>query len=122
MKTVRIYVDGSGQRPDGTGSGIAWVREDTGASHRERIDGLTNNQAEYRALASALRSLGVGSHALIFTDSMLVHGQLEKGWKVNDPELEKLIAEIRKIVGARKLHCKVSWIPRGKNKADKLLR
>jgi ribonuclease HI len=123
MKTIRVFCDGSGQKPDGTGSGIAWIREDSSQKHSERISGLTNNQAEYRAVISALRSLGIGSHAEILTDSELVCGQLMKGWKVNDPELEKLIAEVRKVSRARRLRSfKVSWIPRGKNRADKLLR
>jgi ribonuclease HI len=122
MKTIRVYCDGSGQGPNGTGSGIAWIREDTGEQQCERINGLTNNQAEYRAVISALRSLGVGSHAEILTDSELVSGQLTRGWRINDPELEKLVAEVRKVARARKLRFKVSWIPRGKNKADKLLR
>jgi ribonuclease HI len=122
MKTIRVYCDGSGQKPDGTGSGIAWIHDGSCRQHSEQISGLTNNQAEYRAVISALRSLGIGSHVEVFTDSELVCGQLMKGWKVNDPQLVALVAEVRKIARARKLNLKVSWIPREKNKADKLLR
>ena len=46
-EVVRIYTDGAGKRPDGNGSGFAWVREDTRERHVERIPGLSNNEAEY---------------------------------------------------------------------------
>jgi hypothetical protein len=50
--TVVIHCDGAGSRPDGKGSGFAWIRPHTGERYVERVDGLTNNQAEYRALIS----------------------------------------------------------------------
>lgn len=121
-KAIVVYCDGSGQRPDGTGSGIAWICPETGDKHVERIEGLTNNQAEYRALLSALGARKVRSQVTIFTDSQLVCGQLSKGWKIKDPELQKLAAEVRRLARTRKLHFTVSWIPGTQNKADKLLR
>ena len=56
---VRIFTDGSGQRPDGTGSGYAWLRKDTGEKKIVRKNGLTNNQAEYWAIISALENLTI---------------------------------------------------------------
>lgn len=44
---IRIHVDGAGARPDGKGSGFAWIEEGTGKRHVCRQDGLTNNEAEY---------------------------------------------------------------------------
>src|SRR5271170_7881475 len=61
-----------GERPDGKGSGFAWIREDTGVQHIERIDGLSNNEAEYRAVISALKPIKPDSNVEILTDSLLV--------------------------------------------------
>jgi len=66
---VVIHCDGAGSRPDGKGSGFAWLQPRTGERHIEHVDGLTNNQAEYFALISALNSLANGSAAQVFTDS-----------------------------------------------------
>lgn len=71
-KTIRVFTDGAGQRPDGRASGVAWLREDTGEKHTERIDGLTNNVAEYRAVISALKQLPSGSHVELLSDSLPV--------------------------------------------------
>lgn len=62
MGPIVIYVDGAGCRPDGRGSGFAWIQPSSGEQHIEQIDGLTNNQAEYRALISALVALRAGKH------------------------------------------------------------
>ena len=34
---IRIFTDGSGCRPDGKGSAIAWFRPDTGAKRRSNL-------------------------------------------------------------------------------------
>ena len=46
-----MYVDGSGS-PRG---GFGWLVKETGESHYERRDDVTNNQAEYMAIISAVR-------------------------------------------------------------------
>lgn len=68
---IRIYTDGSGARADGKGSGFAWLREDNGESHAEFVPGLTNNQAEYKAILSAFESVSKGSGVEILSDSQL---------------------------------------------------
>ena len=68
---IRIYTDGSGARLNGEGSGFAWFREDTGESHVEFVGGLTNNQAEYKAILSALESVPTGNRVEILCDSQL---------------------------------------------------
>lgn len=65
---ILIYIDGAGCRPDGTGSGWAWIQSSSGEQLIEQIDGLTNRQAEYLALLSALFALRNGSSGLICTD------------------------------------------------------
>ena len=50
MGTI-IYVDGSG----GTKSGYGFFVKETGESFFEEKPGITNNQAEYLAIISALK-------------------------------------------------------------------
>ena len=118
---IRIFTDGSGQRPDGKSSGFAWVREDTKEKYIERVDGLTNNAAEYRAVISALQKLRPNSGAEILTDSLLVVSQLRGEFRILDPKLAKLASEVRTITERKKLNLKLTWIPRAENLAGKLL-
>ena len=48
--TLNIYVDGSG----GTNSGYGFFIKETGESNYENKPEITNNQAEYLAIISAL--------------------------------------------------------------------
>ena len=120
-KPIRIFADGAGQRPDGKGSGIAWLREDTGEKHVERIDGLTNNEAEYRAVISAVKPLPTGTEVEVFTDSTLVVSQMRGESRTLDPKLAKLAGELKTIVEQKRLRFKLTWIPRRESRAGKLL-
>lgn len=84
---IVIYCDGAGSSFDGKGSGFAWIRPQKNERHIERVDGLTNNQAEYLGLISALNSLTNGSFARIFTDSQLLCSQVNGNYKVRNTEL-----------------------------------
>jgi ribonuclease HI len=120
--TLKVFhVDGAGQRPDGTGSGFAWVRLGTEKQWIRRIDGWTNNQAEYRALISVLKYLADGSRARIYSDSQLVCQQFAGRWKVNDPKLNTLLSTARDLIESKSLEVEVRWIPREQNEAGKLL-
>jgi ribonuclease HI len=114
-----VYIDGSGPRPDGTGAAYAWMRADTEGSHWQ--DRLTNNQAEYLALKSAVEALPRGAMAHVYTDSQLVCCQFGGKFKVRNPKLKELLSEIRDIIKERDLTVSVSWIPRGQNLANTLL-
>jgi ribonuclease HI len=120
-KVVRIFTDGAGKRPDGSGSGLAWVREDTREQHVERIPGLSNNEAEYRGVISAIKPLPKRSQVEVFSDSLLVVSQLRGEYRIRDPKLEKLAAEVRTIADQKQLVLKVTWVPRRQNLAGKLL-
>src|SRR5271154_204236 len=111
-KLIRIFTDGAGQRPDGKASAIAWLREDTREQHVERIDGMTNNVAEYRAVLSALKKMSPRSNAELLTDSQLVVSQLRGEWRILDATMAKLAAEVRTITEQKKLELKVIWVPR----------
>jgi ribonuclease HI len=120
-KTIRIFTDGAGQRPDGKGSGFAWLREDTGKQHIEWINGVSNNEAEYKAVISALKSVAPGSGVELLTDSLLVVSQLRGEYRIIDPKLAKLASEVKTIAEQKKLNLKLTWIPRKENRAGKLL-
>jgi ribonuclease HI len=116
-----FHVDGAGARPDGTGSGFAWVRIGTEKQWIKRVDGLTNNAAEYRALLSVLSYLAEGSQARIYTDSQLVCQQFNRKWAVNDPKLIGLLSMVRELIERKSLEIELQWIPREQNAAGKLL-
>ncbi len=121
---IRIFTDGSGMRPDGKGSGFAWLREDTSEKKVERVDGLTNNVAEYRAIIAALQAVPEKSTVEILTDSMLVASQLRKDgvpYRILDSKLLDLSKQIESVARKRKLAYRVTWISRRENLAGRLL-
>lgn len=76
----------------------------------------TNNQAEYRALKHglALAKKHRILHLTCYLDSELVVRQMNREYKVKDPSLAKLFADIYSVVGSfQKL--KFVHIPREKN-------
>ncbi len=121
QQSIVFYTDGSGARPDGEGSAIAWFREDTGEEHFEAVEGLTNNQAEYRAIIAVLESVPSGSTLKILSDSQLVIFQITGKYRVCDPDLGDLRNRVNGAVIARNLGVEFQWIPRSQNRADKLL-
>jgi ribonuclease HI len=118
---IRVFVDGSGCRPDGKGSAIAWFRSDSGEKNVERIDGLTNNEAEYTAVFAALKALPKKSDVEILSDSDLVVCQFNGKWRVLDPALTALLAKIRDLVSSKALTVRLTWISRRNNLAGKML-
>jgi ribonuclease HI len=119
--SIVIHCDGAGARPDGKGSGYAWMQPHTGERYVERVDGLTNNQAEYRALISALNSVADGSVARVFTDSQVMCSQVVGDYKVRNAELAELLLQVRDVIKRKQLSVGIHWIPRQKNLAGKLL-
>jgi ribonuclease HI len=120
-KEIEIYTDGAGSGPDGKGSGFAWLNTTTGQKHIESIPGLTNNQAEYRAVISALKSVEEGSIVKIDADSLLVVSQLRGEYRIRDSKLEKLASEVKTIVEQKQLTVTFLWVRRSENLAGKLL-
>src|SRR5262249_23866240 len=106
---VRIYCDGAGARPDGKGSGYAWLREGSESRHVHHQDGLTNNEAEYLALHAALEALPAGSHAHVLMDSLLICSQFEGRYRVLDPKLARLLAGVRELIAKKQLTVKLTW-------------
>lgn len=116
-----VFIDGSGARLDGTGSAIAWICPATKERMIERIPGLTNNQAEYRAFMAALTALPDGASAGFFSDSELLCYQFRGEYRARDPELADLLEQIRSLIQTKRLRVRLQWVPRSKNLAGKLL-
>jgi ribonuclease HI len=120
-KAICIFTDGSGSRPDGKGSGFAWFRQDTSAKKIFREDGLTNNQAEYRAILSALASLPKGTNAEILSDSENTCCQLNGQRRVLNPQLAEIYQQIQDLIEKNRLAVSFKWIPRRENLAGRLI-
>ena len=119
--SVVIHCDGAGARPDGKGSGFAWLQPRTGERHIEHVDGLTNNQAEYRALISALMAIPEGSIATVLTDSQVMWSQVIGNYRVHHPELAELLSQVNRLIKEKNLTINLEWVPRQKNLVGKLL-
>jgi ribonuclease HI len=118
---IQIFTDGAGARPDGKGSGYAFIRTDTSEKQATREDGLTNNQAEYKGILMALESLSKGSVAEIYTDSEIICSQLNGQYKVRDPKLLALWNLVQEVTRRKNLRVKFVWVPRAENLAGKIL-
>lgn len=77
---------------------------------------LTNNEAEYYALIEALKLAKSGDE--IFTDSELVVKQLSGEYKINYEHLQRLANIVKKLLPP---HIKLTYVPREKNYAGKIL-
>lgn len=121
VPSVRVYCDGAGARPDGKGSGYAWLQEGSERRAVHREDGLSNNEAEYRALQSALDALPAGAEVEVLMDSFLICSQFAGRFRVFNPRLAALLAAVRGLIERKNLKVKLTWIPRQENLADKLL-
>jgi ribonuclease HI len=120
QQAIRIFVDGSGADPNGM-AGFAWLREGQ-KPHVEWGHSWTNNEAEYRGVLSAVKSLPEGTKATILCDSELVVRQLRGEYEVREPRLWDLHADIETVIFNNVLRITWMWISRKENKADRLLR
>lgn len=120
-KPLRMFFDGAGCRPNGEGSGFAWICPETGHRQIERVRGLTNNQAEYRAFLAALRHVPDGSSVEMFSDSQLICSQFDGQYRVKDYALQELLSEVLALILNKRLKVTLQWVPRNLNLAGKLL-
>jgi ribonuclease HI len=120
-KVLIVFFDGAGCRPGGEGSGFAWVCSTRGMRNVERVNGLTNNQAEYHGFIAALSALPDGSSAELFSDSEVLCCQFSGQYKVNNSALLDLLAKAQALIQTKQLNVKLQWIPRAQNLAGKLL-
>jgi|TARA_B110000014_G_scaffold106678_1_gene73193 ribonuclease HI len=114
---TNIYVDGSG----GPKSGYGFFVKETGESFFEEEPGITNNQAEYLAIISALKKYDSSDdEIIIYSDSKNTVNQLNHEFAINNEQLRNLARDAWSIM-AKFSNLKIIWVPRAKNLAGKML-
>ena len=114
---VSVYVDGSG----GTDSGYGYFVKETGESFYEKKADITNNQAEYMAIISALKKyVGSNDEVTIYSDSKNTVNQLNHEFAINNEQLRDLARQAWEIIG-KFSNLSIVWIPRKDNLAGKML-
>ncbi|MDE1829533.1 MAG: reverse transcriptase-like protein [Thaumarchaeota archaeon] len=115
--TLSIFVDGSG----GPDAGFGFFVKETGESFYQKEPGITNNQAEYKAIIAALKKyLGTTEEIVIYSDSKNTVSQLNHEFAINNARLRELAMETWQLVGTHK-GLQIKWIPRQENLAGKML-
>ena len=114
---VSVYVDGAG----GEKSGYGFFIKETGESFYEEKLGITNNQAEYYAIITALKKFQDSlDEIIIFSDSKNTVNQLNHEFAINNDELRSLAREAWSLM-ANFSDLTLTWVPRSKNLAGKML-
>jgi ribonuclease HI len=115
--SISIYVDGAG----GDNSGYGFYVKETGESFYEKKPNITNNQAEYIAIISALKKfVETKEEVAIYSDSKNTVSQLNHDYAINNEQLRALAREAWELL-AKNPKIKISWIPRKENLAGKML-
>lgn len=114
---ISIYVDGSG----GANSGYGYFVKETGDSFYEKKPNLTNNQAEYLAIITALKKFVDSDQEItILSDSKNTISQLNHEYAINNEQLRELAQEAWSIIG-KFSKLTLTWVPRKENLAGKML-
>ena len=114
---ISVYVDGSG----GPNGGFGFFVKETGESFYEKKSEITNNQAEYMAIISALKKfVGTDNEITIYSDSKNTVNQLNHEFAINNEKLRDLARESWIII-AKFSNLSIVWIPRKENLAGKML-
>ncbi len=114
---VSIYVDGAG----GPNSGYGYYVKETGESFYEKKPDITNNQAEYLGMISALKKfVESNDDVTIYSDSKNTVSQLNHEFAINNEQLRILAREAWELI-AKNSKIKLVWIPRKENLAGKML-
>jgi len=115
--TISVYVDGSG----GSNSGYGYFIKNTGESFYENKADITNNQAEYLAVISALKKFqNLNDEIIIFSDSKNTVNQLNHEFAINNEQLRIFAREAWALM-AKFSNLKIQWVPRKENLAGKML-
>ncbi len=114
---LSVFVDGSG----GSNGGYGFFVKETGESFYEEKPEITNNQAEYMAIISALKKfVKADGKITIFSDSKNTVNQLNHEFAINNEQLRNLAREAWEIIGNFS-DLTISWVPRKENLAGKML-
>lgn len=118
-----VYIDGAvrgHQFGAGSRAGKIAVVID-GEEYLEDVGDVTNNQAEYLALIRALemiRERGL-KDARIYCDSELLVKQFKGEYRVRNPNIKPYYRKAKELAAGLRL--RLTWIPRERNLAGKLL-
>ena len=113
---LSIFVDGSG----GPNGGYGFFVKETGESFYEKKPDITNNQAEYLAVISALKFADANDEIIIYSDSKNTVSQLNHEFAINNEQLRDLAREAWNMIG-KFSNLTITWIPRKENLAGKML-
>lgn len=124
-KKLVIYADGGARgNPGPAGAGVViYDRHGIVCKISKYLGRITNNQAEYNALILGLQKAKLLSAQEVdcFLDSELLVRQLNREYKIKDPNLMPLFIKIWNLTLSFK-KIKFYYIPREKNKeADRLV-
>lgn len=114
---LHIYVDGSGSPYFRYG----YFVDETGESHVEHREDVSNNEAEYLAIISALKNvINRDRQIVILSDSQLVVNQINHKYGINNENLRRLASEVW-ILRKKFDKLELRWLRRSENKAGKML-
>ena len=114
---ISVYVDGSG----GPNGGFGFFVKETGESFYEKKSEITNNQAEYMAIISALKKfVDTDNEITIYSDSKNTVNQLNHEFAINNEKLRDLARESWALI-AKFSSISIIWISRKENLAGKML-
>ena len=112
---MKIYCDGSGW--NGKLSKFGIITDDGKHSTMIFPYPLTNNVMEYSSII--LACIVAHENDEIFSDSQLAVNQIKGDWKTKDCSLFPLMQAAKSLIQGK--HLSLRWIPRGQNKADKIV-
>ena len=113
---ISVYVDGSG----GPNGGFGFFVKETGESFYEKKSEITNNQAEYMAIISALKKfVDTDNEITIYSDSKNTVNQLNHEFTINNEKLRDLARESWVLI-AKFSSISIIWISRKENLAGKM--
>jgi len=125
LTRVIINADGASRGNPGPAAIGATIKDENGsviASISRRIGITTNNQAEYRAIITAMdKAVSLGAKQVIVkSDSELTVNQINGRYKIKNAGLRPLYQQVVKLTGALESF-KITYIPRTQNsEADAL--
>lgn len=133
---IEVFIDGSSKGNPGPGKAIAYIDRlnDDFLPHEVTITksflNTTNNQSEYQGLLLALNWVenilfdlvkNNIKQIIIYTDSKLIAGHVNNGWKVNVNRALVLRSKRKLNEIKKQIKIDVAWIPREENQAGMIL-
>ena len=125
VNRVTVWVDGASRGNPGPAAIGVIIKDEQGkiiAGVSRCIGTTTNNQAEYRAIITALeKAIELGAtHVVMNSDSELVVRQLNGRYRVRKAELKPLSQNVKRLTGLLEVFT-ITHIPRRQNaEADRL--